>query len=84
MTRSTGERWNCEACGTRLIAAITMGGAIAPIELAPTADGNVLLQRRDSGELAAITMGGPLLDQAREAQVELRRNHFQSDCRGAS
>jgi hypothetical protein len=72
-----GERWTCEACNKPLVAARTMSGLIVRIDRDPSEYGTVLLQPHD-GVLTAITMGGPLLDLARQAGVELRRNHLKS------
>jgi hypothetical protein len=79
MPRSPGEQWACEACGKKLIAALTNRGNVAPIEVEPSAVGNVLLHRRSiAGKLtpSAWVLGPEMADYARENDVELRLNHF--------
>jgi hypothetical protein len=80
--REPGERWACEGCGCNLVGALTINGKVAPVELGTHTDGNVGLGRRDTpegpegSEVVCATLGGPLLEKAREAGIALHMNHF--------
>ncbi len=74
--RSPGDRWDCEACGEPLVGALTINKKVAPIELAIADAGNVWLGRSKSGEVICATLGGPLLEKAREVGIALHLNHF--------
>lgn len=76
MSRSVGERWDCEACGAKLVGAETINSKVAPIELAVSEDGNVWLGRGADGGTRCATLAGPLLDKAREVGLALHYNHF--------
>lgn len=89
MAREEGERWECEACGTHLVGALTIKRKVAPIEVLavdPTEEnamkGNVWLGRNSDGEVICATLSGELLAQATEAGIALHLNHF-ATCKDA-
>lgn len=72
-----GDRWDCKACGEPLIGGQTMAGKVAPIEIKPSENGNVMLKTTPSGLVEATTLGGLILDAARnDTSVTLHMNHF--------
>lgn len=74
------DRGVCSACGKRLIWSITPTGAKAPINQAPSDDGNVLVLLPTGLDAPlAITLSKDALEQARAKGMALRLNHF-SDC----
>jgi hypothetical protein len=81
MRREAGERWACEACGERLVGALTISGKVAPITLLvydaqDPMEGNVWLGRRKDGTVICVTLSGELLEKARAEGLALHLNHF--------
>jgi copper chaperone CopZ len=77
MSRTAGERWDCDGCGKKLIGALTKNGSVAPIELEPDERGNVILQTNTTDrQVHAITLGFDSAGKVAEAGAELRLNHF--------
>lgn len=67
----------CSACPQRLIWALTPTGARAPIDYAPSPEGNVLLLQPDGfGAVLAVTFTKDGLERARERGLPLRTSHF--------
>ena len=84
MSLQPGERKRCEACGEPMVGARTNRGLVAPVVLAPAADGNVLLYRDPGGgEVAAAVLGrADVRSYLHEHGVPLRVVHFR-DCPAA-
>ncbi len=76
--RRAGDQWKCE-CGEKIIGALTINKKVAPVVLRPADNGNVWIGRNAEGMVVCATLGGPLLDKAREVGLQLHLNHF-SDC----
>lgn len=77
-SRTAGERWTC-VCGEELVGALTINQKVAPVTLRCKDNGNVWLGRNSEGVVICATLGGPLLDKARDVGVTLHLNHF-ADC----
>lgn len=67
----------CRACGIDLLWALSPGGKACPLVPDPSEDGNVLvLAPTGLSKPLAVVLSGELLQEARDAGVKLRLNHF--------
>lgn len=67
----------CEACGARLIWALTPTGKRAPVDAQESQDGTVLVLAPPAlGNFLAVVLSAKALEQARAAKLRLRTNHF--------
>jgi hypothetical protein len=67
----------CRACGIPLLWALSPNGKACPLVPDPSDDGNVLvLAPRGLSKPLAVVLSGELLQEARDAGVKLRLNHF--------
>lgn len=70
----------CEACGKPLVWAITEKGKPAPINRAPSSDGNVLVFRvadaPEGQQVRCVTASAHVLPWLQEKGVPLRMSHF--------
>lgn len=70
----------CRACGIELLWALSPNGKACPLVPALSEDGNVLvLAPTGLAKPLAVVLSGDLLQEARDAGVKLRLNHF-SNC----
>lgn len=70
----------CRACGIELLWAVSPNGKACPLVPEPREDGNVLvLAPTGLSKPLAVVLTGDLLQEARDAGVKLRLNHF-ADC----
>ncbi len=71
----------CRACGEPIYQVVyPKTGRRAPIEVAPSSNGNILLD--EEADTYRI-LGGADLEEARERGLPLHKNHF-ADCPGAA
>lgn len=75
MSLQVNERRACQGCGEEIVGARTINGRVAPITVKAYDQGNVWLGKRE-GDLIAATLGGPLIEKAKESGIELHLNHF--------
>lgn len=70
----------CRGCGIPLLWALSPSGKPCPLVPQPREDGNVLvLAPTGLAKPLAVVLSGELLQEARDAGVKLRLNHF-ADC----
>lgn len=74
--RKPGDRWECGACGTKLVGALTITNRVAPIEVKLSPEGNCFLYRRGDTVCVATLGNAGVMEFARHHQFELRMNHF--------
>ena len=75
MPHRPGERWNCRACQTPLIGALTKAGKVAPIEIDDFPDATCVLFWRGQ-EVNTRVVPPEQREQIRELDIPLHFNHF--------
>ena len=74
--RKPGDKWECAACGCKLVGALTIANRVAPIEVKLNPEGNQFLYRRGDTVCVASIGQGAMMEFAKRHGFELRMNHF--------